>query len=350
MKIAILAPPYLSVPPKRYGGTERIVSLLTEGLVTRGHDVTLFASGDSVTSAKLVSIFEKELGNDGTKKGSVLLPLLHYRECFRRQEEFDLIHSHAQYFGLFFAESCRTPVVHTWHGSYYEGEVPEEKRRVLRTFANQKFISISQNQTLAIPELSYAGTVYNGLSLSDYPFREHPSGGYLLWAGRINEKKGPLAAIQTAKMLGLPLKMAAAIDPVDRPYFEEVIKPEIDTTQISFHGECSREDMAELYGNALATLYPITWHEPFGLVMIESMACGTPVVAYDMGAVPEVVQDKKTGFVIPKEKGVQGLVKALAAIDTISRQECRRHVETHFTDTRMVDGYEEIYKRLVQSP
>ena len=346
MRIAILAPPYLPVPPKQYGGTERIVSLLTEELVNRGHDVTLFASSDSVTSAKLVSVVGNALGNDGTKKTSALLPLLHIRECFRHEKEFDLIHNHAQYLSLFLAEHASIPVVHTWHGSYYEGEVPEEKRQVLRTFKDQKFISISNNQQLGMPELSYMGTVYNGLSLRDYPFHE-TSGNYLLWVGRITEKKGPLVAIKTAKTLGIPIKMAAAIDPIDQPYFDTVIKPELDSSAVSFVGEISQRYMAELYGNAIATLYPVTWHEPFGLVMIESMASGTPVVAYNMGAVPEIVEDKKTGFVIPKEEGIEGLVHACQSIHTISRLACRQKVEQQFTVNAMVDSYEAIYQRLI---
>jgi len=347
MRIAILAPPYLPVPPKQYGGTERIVSLLTEELVVRGHDVTLFASGDSVTSARLVSPVGNALGNDGTQKGSALLPLLHYSDCFRREKDFDFIHSHAQYLGLFLAEKSAVPVVHTWHGSFYEGEVPEEKRRVLQVFQNQNFVSISKSQQEGMPHLHYIGNVYNGLSLQAYPFVEKPKGTYLLWVGRIVEKKGPLTAIRVAQKIQMPLIMAGAIDPIDRPYFEEVIQPHIDGSHVVFHGELEEKELVSLYGNAMATLYPITWHEPFGLVMIESLACGTPVIAYDRGSVSEVIQDGKTGVIVPIEQGIEGLMNAVSSIQRISRMDCRTSVESRFTIGRMVDSYEKIYNHLV---
>lgn len=347
MKIAILAPPYLSVPPQGYGGTEMIVSMLTEGLVKRGHDVTLFASGDSKTSAKLVSVFPKALGNDGTKKGDALSPLIHYLKCFREQDGFDLIHSHAQYLGLFFAEFARVPVVHTWHGSFYPGEAPEEKRAVLAQFPKQPIISISDNQRGGMDGLNYVSTVYNGIDLSQYPYKEKSEGKYLLWLGRIVEKKGPLIAIQVAKKLNIPLKLVAAIDPVDRPYFEQAIQPEIDNKLITFMGEIPRGSEAELYGNALATLYPISWHEPFGLVMAESMACGTPVVAFDIGSVAEIVKDGETGFVVPSAAGMEGIAKAVASVGSIKRADCRKRVEEYFTSDVMVTGYEAAYHSLL---
>jgi len=225
MKIALLAPPYLSVPPKAYGGTEKIVSLLADGLVERGHDVTLFATGDSQTRAKLVSVFAEELGNSGLAKGSALMPLLHFRECFRRAGEFELIHNHAQYIPMFLAELVKTPVVHTMHGSFYPGEVPEEKRRILETHKKQPFISISDNQRKGLPDLNFIGTVYNGLDVSEYTYVEKPRGDYLLWVGRITEKKGPGLAIEVAKRVKRQLVIAAAIDPVDVPFFEREGKP-----------------------------------------------------------------------------------------------------------------------------
>ncbi|OGG03122.1 hypothetical protein A2W14_04625 [Candidatus Gottesmanbacteria bacterium RBG_16_37_8] len=346
MRIALLAPPYLSVPPKAYGGTEKIVSLLSDGLVERGHEVTLFASGDSQSRAKLVSVFPEELGNSGLAKGSALLPLLHFRECFRRANEFDLIHNHAKYLPMFLAEFVKTPIVHTMHGSFYPGEVPEEKRKILATFKKQFFISISDNQRGGMRELNYAGTVYNGLDVAEYTYVEKPRGDYLLWVGRITEKKGPGVAIEIASRVNKQLVIAAAIDPVDMSYFEREVKPKIDGKRVNFVGELTQATLDELYGNAFCTLFPISWHEPFGLVMIESMVCGTPVVAYNMGSVAEVIEDGKTGFVVDPKVGIDGLVHAVKEINRIQRGDCRGRVVAKFSKEAMVAGYEAVYKKI----
>lgn len=344
MKIALLAPPYLSVPPKAYGGTEKIVSLLAEGLVKRGHEVTLFASGDSQTTAKLESIFPEGIGNSGISKADPLMALVHYNHCFQKAEEYDLIHNHGQYLAMFMADLVKAKVVHTIHGSYYPMEAPESKRFVLNEFKQHRFISISNDQRQGMPELNYVGTVYNSLDLHDFTFNSQPKADYLLWVGRIVEKKGPLDAIKAAKKLGMPLKMAAAVDPVDKPYFEEVIKPEVDGQFISFTGEINKEELNTLYGNALCTLFPITWHEPFGLVMIESMATGTPVVGYNIGAVAEVIKNDETGFVV---NDFEEMIMRLKEIGKIDRKKCREHVEQNFTPENMVDGYEAIYKNVL---
>ena len=347
MRIALVAPPYLPVPPVGYGGTERIISLLCEGLVENGHDVTLFATGDSHTKGKLVSIFPKALGNSGFQKGSALLPLLQYRECFVRQDEFDIIHNHTQYLGLFIFEHARPKVVHTWHGSFYKDETTEEKRLVLEKFKNSNFVSISNNQREAMPELNFVKTVYNAIDLLDYSFVESPKDPYLLWLGRITDKKGPLLAIKTAKQLNMPLVISGAIDPIDQEYFDKIIKPELNTSLIKFYSEIKDiGEVRKLYQNALCTLYPISWHEPFGLVMIESMACGTPVVAYDIGSVPEIVMDGKNGFVVDMESGIEGLKNAVLKIGQIKREFCRKDVEARFSKERMVRDYIEVYKNL----
>ena len=395
MKIAILAPPYLPVPPPLYGGTEKIVSLLTEGLVERGHDVTLFASGDSQTKAKLVSLFPEALGNSGLTKDDKDKPLAHYHECYRRASEFDIIHSHGQYLSLAEAEGLKTPVVFTWHGSFYPGETPEEKRDILKKYKHLNYISISNNQRGGLPELNFVATVYNALDIGEYPFvagpavrltgaevgissfsrRQGPARDsivldegvkavtaletkhlpapsfptvgsddvYLLWVGRMSPKKGALDAITASKRLGIRLEMAAAIDPIDHPYFESEIKPHIDGKNVIYHGEIGHDALVELYGGAIATLYPISWHEPFGLVMAESMACGTPVVAYNIGSVPEIVVDGKTGFIV---EDIHGLVSAVKRIGTIDRAACRKHVEEHFHKDRMVEDYLAVYKKL----
>lgn len=347
MRIALVAPPYLSVPPKGYGGTEKIVALLADGLVGRGHDVTLFASGDSMSRAKLMSIFPVAIGNSGLAKGDLLLPLLHYHEVLANQNEFDLIHSHAQYVGLFVFDRVEIPVVHTWHGSFYPGEVPESKRQVLSAFPGANIISISNNQRGGMPSLHYVATVYNGLDQGEYPYIQKPKGQYLVWVGRITKKKGPLPAILAAKQLGMPIQLAAAVDPIDQAYFESAILPEIDGTSVLFHGELSHKDLMDLYGNAMATLYPITWHEPFGLVMIESMACGTPVVAYNSGSVPEIIEDEKTGFVVDGAGGIDALARAVKNISSIDRSMCRARVVSHFSSETMIGRYEEVYEKIL---
>lgn len=343
MRIAQLSPIWLPVPPTGYGGTERIVSYLTEGLVKRGHDVTLFASGDSQTTATLEAFFPKALGNSGEIQKNPLLPLIHILECFKHASEFDIIHSHTQYLGFFFADLTTTPVVHTLHGSFTEEDVPSEKRIVLRRFQKQHFISISNDQRKALPKLNYAATVYNGIPIEEFAF--NPKGGeYLAWLGRITSKKGVTDAIRVAKELGMPLKIAAFIDPVEEAYFEREVKSLIDRKQIEFLGELSKEEKSTFLGNALCLLFPISWREPFGMVMVESMATGTPVIAYRQGSVPEVVLNGKTGFVVDTE---EEMAARIADIEKIDRLTCRRHVEEHFTVDKMVEGYEEAFSKIL---
>jgi len=399
MRIALLAPPYLPVPPPGYGGTELIVYHVAEELVIKGHDVTLFATGDSKTSAKLVSTYTKSIGNSGEIKSKPLLPLLQYIDCFSRASEFDLIHNNAQYYAMFLADLVKTPAVHTIHGSFTEGEVPEEKRTTLRRFKHHHFVSISDNQASALPELNWAGTVYNGIDISKYPYIDR-QGDYLLWIGRVTEKKGAAEAIEVAKRSGVKLKMAGVVDPIDKSYWLEKVKPFVDSGEVEFIGEMGPEDKAKLYGGALATLYPISWHEPFGLVMAESMATGTPVIATRWGSVPEVVEDGVTGYVIEnqeprtknlelmqnqeprtknlelmqnqeprtknlelmqnqeprtknlelqiRERGIERMVAAVKKIGEIKRADCRKRVEEKFTVEKMVEGYEGIYEKVVK--
>lgn len=343
----MLAPPYLPVPPPLYGGTEKIVSLLTEGLVQEGHDVTLFASGDSHTSATLSSVYPKALGNSGFLKSNTEKPLQHYHACYARADEFDIIHSHGQYLSLPEAATLTTPVVFTWHGSFYPGETTEEKRDILKRYKHLHYISISNNQREGLPELNYAATVYNALNLPEYPFVEKNKGDYLLWIGRMSPKKGALEAITVARTIGIRLEMAATIDPIDREFFETAIKPAIDGDHVIYHGEIGQSALAELYGGALATLYPISWHEPFGLVMAESMACGTPVIACNVGSVPELVRDGVTGFVIDRSLGISALSDAVLKAVHIRRRDCRRHAEAHFSQQRMVRDYEKVYRNII---
>jgi len=344
MKIALLAPPYLPVPPVGYGGTERIVYYLAQGLVKKGHDVTLFATGDSKTSAKLISTFKKAIGNEGDIKNKPLFPLLQYIDCFSKADQFDIIHNHAQYYAMFLADLVKTPVVHTIHGSFAAGEAPEEKRITLKRFKHHFFVSISNDQQKALPQLNWVATVYNGVNLAEFPFIKKPA-NYLLWIGRITQKKGPEIAIQVAKKTNIPLKIAAVIDPIDKSFFQKKVKPLIDGKFIQFIGEIRGSKKAKLYGQALTTLYPISWHEPFGLVMAESMAAGTPVIAFDIGSVSEVVKDNYSGFVV---KTKDQMISAVKNIGKIKRTACRNWVEKNFTIQKMVDGYEAVYRKILK--
>ncbi|MBI2031781.1 MAG: glycosyltransferase family 4 protein [Candidatus Levybacteria bacterium] len=363
MKIAQLAPPWLSVPPSGYGGTELIVYYLTQGLVKRGHDVTLFASGDSKTDAKLFSIYPKSIGNNGELKNQPLSPMLHYIECFERASEFDIIHNHAQYYAMFLADLVKTPVVHTIHGSFSKEDVPQEdKRQTLMKFKNHNFISISDSQRRGLMNLNYIATVYNGIDPSEFQYSGE-KGKYLCWMGRITQKKGPQEALEIARILKIKLKMAGAVDPVEKEYCDNVLYPLIEELRkenlIEYKEEIKRDEKADLYKDALCTLYPIHWEEPFGLVMAESMVCGTPVVAYNRGSVPELLRDGLTGFIIEpedfegeskwiiKKKGIEGLVEAIKRINEIDRKKCHEHVENNFTVGKMVDGYEKVYNQLI---
>lgn len=353
MKIALLAPPYLPVPPSGYGGTERIVDQLTEGLVKRGHDVTLFAAGDSKTSAKLVPIVPTSIGNSGTMKDHALIPMASYTTCFSRAGEFDVIHNHTQYYGVILSDLVQTPVVHTLHGTIAEGEVPEENRAVLRQFADHHFVSISNDQRRGIPELHWAGTVYNGIPVETYPFVSQPE-GYALWFGRITPKKGLVESIKAARKIGIPLKIAGVIDPIEQDFFEAEVKPLLTGDDISMVGEVSLPEKMALYSHARVTLYPVSWQEPFGLVMAESMACGTPVIAYNRGSVPEVVADGETGYIVDPAKDDDGLADALQRLFSLPtdqydamRRASRKRVEDNFAVERMVEGYERVYKQVV---
>jgi glycosyltransferase involved in cell wall biosynthesis len=351
MRIAIVAPPWLPIPPMGYGGTESIAHFLTEGLVKRGHDVTLFASGDSQTSARLISVFPQALGNSGEIKDDPLRPLLQYIECFERAEEFDIIHNHAQYAAMFLADLVKTPVVHTLHGSFAKEYTPEGKLSTLQKFRKSNFISISNAQRSDMPELNYVATVYNGINLGDFEFSDKKE-NYLFWIGRIAPKKGPVDAIQVAKKLNMRLKIAAVIDPIQQAYFASKVKPLIDGKLITFEGEVSYKEKSDLFKNALCTLYPVHWKEPFGLVMAESMACGTPVVALKRGSVEEIVEDGKTGYLSPD--GVDNLTANVEKLLKLSEQEyakmsknARKSVEEKFTVDKMVEEYEKVYRLVI---
>lgn len=340
MRIAQIAPLWERVPPKTYGGTELVVSLLTEELVRRGHEVVLFASGDSITSSKLEWVHPYALRLDPNVKEAAIYEMLQLSQVYERANEFDVIHSHMGCAALPYAKLVKTPTVHTLHGIF----TPDNEK--LFTYARQQpFISISDSQREPRLNLNCVATVYNGVDPATYTFYPQPSDPpYLAFLGRLSPEKGAHTAIEIAKRTGMTLKMAGKIDPVDVEYYEAQIKPHIDGEQIQFLGEADHAQKNMLMGNAIATLFPITWREPFGLVMIESMVSGTPVIAMELGSTREVIAHGKTGFLCHT---VDECVAALGNISEIDRQACRQHVEDNFSVRRMTDGYESAYRQVM---
>jgi glycosyltransferase involved in cell wall biosynthesis len=340
MRIAQVAPLYERVPPAFYGGTERVVAYLTEELVRRGHDVTLFASGDSRTCARLTAPTERALRLDPDARDPLSLHVIELAQVFERAEDFDVIHCHVDYLAFPFARLVGTPTVHTLHGRL---DLPHLVP-LFRHFHDVPVVSISDAQRAPLRHLrpAWRGTVYHGLPLEAFPFS--PRGGsYLAFLGRIAPEKRPDLAIEVAKRVGLPLKIAAKVDPADRAYFEREIAPLLDHSLVEFVGEIGDAGKGAFLGGALALLFTIDWPEPFGLVMIEAMACGTPVIARPCGSVPEVLDPGLTGFLADT---VEELVDAVKRVDTIDRAACRRHVERRFAVERMADDYEAIYRSL----
>ncbi|MGQ9869584.1 glycosyltransferase family 4 protein [Leptodesmis sp.] len=340
MRIAQIAPLWERVPPTTYGGTELVVGLLTEELVRRGHEVTLFASGDSITKATLKSVHPKALRLDKSVKEASIYEMLQLTHVYERAKDFDIIHSHMGCAALPYARLVKTPTVHTLHGIF----TPDNEK--LFTYARQQpFISISHDQREPRLGLNYAATVYNGIDISAYRFYPKPSDPpYLAFLGRLSPEKGTHLAIEIAKRSGWTLKIAGKIDVVDVEYYETEIKPHIDGEQIQYLGEANHVQKNILLGNAVATLFPITWREPFGLVMIESMVSGTPVIAMKLGSTPEVIAHEQTGFLC---HSIEECLQALQRIPEIDRAKCRQHVEENFSVQRMTDGYEAVYQQVL---
>lgn len=339
MKIAQIAPLWERVPPVTYGGTELVVSRVTDELVRRGHEVTLFASGDSETLARLEAPSPRALRLDPEIKEHVMYELMGANYAYQRAAEFDIIHSHVGAWSLALASLVSTPTVHTLHGIFTPDNI-----KVYNQHRTQSYISISNAQRQF--DLNYVATVYNGIRIEDFPFFAQPQEPpYLAFLGRFSPEKGPQHAIAIAKQTGWRLKMAGKVDVVDSKFFEQEIAPHIDGKQIEFLGELNHTQKADLLGNAAITLFPITWSEPFGLVMIESMATGTPVIAMNLGSAPEVIAHGETGFICQSyEEMAQMVPKALE----LDRYQCREHVANNFTVTQMVDGYEAVYEKIVR--
>lgn len=339
MRIGLVAPIIERVPPKRYGGTERVIAGLADGLVRRGHEVTLFASGDSVTLAKLDSIYPRALREARLKDiyGPNQWTLLNIGHAYDRQAEFDIIHDHIFPYSLPTANIATTPVVATMHGAF-----TPENRKLFQALRKPGIVSISNSQVYTAPNINYLGTVYNGLNMEAYPFG--PSGGdYLLFVGRICYEKGVHLAIQVAQELDERLIIAAKLDPIDRPYFRDYVEPSL-SERIEWVGEVDEAERNRLMASAKAFLHPVTWREPFGLTLIEAMACGCPVIAMNRGAISELVVNGETGYIV---EDAEGMLDAVAGVGEIDRAACRAHVLANFTVERMIDGYETIYDELL---
>ncbi len=340
MKIAQIAPVIESVPPKKYGGTERVVSALTEELVRRGHDVTLFASGDSISKAKLVSVTPRSIRDSRLKDiyGPNYWTMLNIGLAYERQSDFDIIHDHNGHLSLPTANISQTPVVMTLHGSFD----PVNKQFFSKLGKKVNFVSISKKQAASAPNVNWAGNVYNGLAMKDFPFSPKNE-GYLLYVGRFSYEKGAHIAIEVAQNLNMPLLMAAKLDFLDLSYYQEKIGPNLGS-QVKWVGEVDQEERNRLMSKALALLHPVTWPEPFGLTMIEAMACGTPVVAFDEGSIPEVVKNGKTGYVVTD---VESMMNAVEKIKKIDRKYCREYALTNFNDKKMTENYLQLYKKIL---
>jgi glycosyltransferase involved in cell wall biosynthesis len=340
MRVAILSPPWFPVPPTGYGGIEWIVSLLADGLTDAGHDVTLFASGDSRTRARLAAVYEEA---PSEQIGRTMPDLRHVLSAYERADDFDVINDHTGHVGAVLGGLVETPVVHTVHGPL-DGE-PGDVYESIRLVAPQVgLISLSLNQRRPRPDLNWVANIPNALDLEHYPCHPH-KGDYLLFLGRMNHEKGAHRAIAVAMELDLPLKLAGKVrEPKEQEYFAEFVEPHLGHG-IEYLGEINHGAKVELLQNARATLFPIEWEEPFGLVMIESMACGTPVIATRHGAVPEVIEeDGRGGLVVDSWRQIPA---ALERADEIDPREARRYAEERFAPERMVGDYVRAYEAAI---
>ena len=340
MRVAVLSPVWFPVPPSGYGGIELIVSLLADGLADAGHEVTLFASGDSQTRARLDPVFERA---PSERIGQTFWELQHALHCFEQADAFDVIHDHTGMLGLTIGGLLPTPLVHTVHGPL-TGRPGEIYEQIVRVAPGVRLISLTMNQREPKPDLPWIANVPNALDLSVYPFARE-RGDYLLFLGRMSPDKGAHRAVTIAVETGLPLKIAGkCAEPAEREYFDQLVRPHLNE-RIEYLGEVSQGEKVELLQHARATLFPIEWAEPFGLVMIESMACGTPVIATRYGSVPEVIEHGRSGIIVSDYRQMSG---ALEDADGLDPAELRRAVVERFSPERMVRDYVDAYERAIE--
>ncbi len=332
---------YESVPPRLYGGTERVVSNLTEALVAQGHEVTLFATGDSRTRARLVRCASQGLRLDDDCRDVITPHVLMVEQAFQHAADFDVLHFHTEPFHFPLARRTPVPCVTTLHGRL-DGP---QSAALYHEYPALPLVSISHAQREPIPWATWMGTVYHGLP-ADLFSRGHGRGGYFAFLGRFSPEKGPDRAIEIARRAGVRLKMSAKIDRLDQAYFESVVEPLLSTPGVEFVGEIDERQKQAFLGDALGLLFPIDWPEPFGMVMIESLACGTPVIATSFGSVTEIIEDGRTGFIAANLDEAVDAVRRIGAID---RRACRVAFEERFTADRMADDYVDVYERMVES-
>jgi glycosyltransferase involved in cell wall biosynthesis len=350
LRIAQVAPLWFTIPPKGYGGIERIVSMLTEELVRRGHEVTLFAAPGSRTSAKLVSVFDRSLSEANISWSNPIWNLKNLSTAFEMANDgaFDIIHCHLDLWALFFQNLTKVLSIHTMHNPLYRTNADATKDDRLRLFTEEAsrtnivFISESARK-LAMADLPKSRVIYNGIDLEHFRFNKK-GGEHFIWIARMNKHKGVENAIAACERLNARLLLAGRIDPTQQEYFEKAIKPHLND-KIQYIGELTEEQLSDFYGNAKALLYPIEWEEPFGLVVAEAMACGTPVIAYRRGSMPELIDDGRTGFVIDSK--IDLLVETMKKVDQINRILVRQQVEEKFSKERMAENYEKAYYELL---
>jgi glycosyltransferase involved in cell wall biosynthesis len=341
MRIAQIAPLFESVPPKYYGGTERIVSYLTEELVREGHDVTLFASGDSVTRAHLVACCRRSLRLDKHCVDQMVHHVLMLEKVAQCMHEFDCAHFHVDYLHYPLSRRAYTPQVTTLHGRL---DIPD-LQPLYAEFDDMPLVSISDSQREPVPGANWQATIHHGLPEDLYEFNARP-GEYLAFLGRISPEKRVDRAIEIARQIGMPLRIAAKVDDVDQDYFDFHVKPLLQHPLVEYVGEIGDGEKQDFLGCAIGLLFPIDWEEPFGLVMIEALACGTPVVAYRRGSVPEVLSDGETGFIVDD---LEGAIAAARRLPELDRRRCRDEFERNFTASRMANDYVRLYERLARS-
>ncbi|OIP83853.1 hypothetical protein AUK04_03000 [Candidatus Roizmanbacteria bacterium CG2_30_33_16] len=375
MKIAVTSPPWIPVPPVGYGGIERVVSNVVEGLVKKGHDVTLYATGDSKTTAKLSYLYAKALGNHLPLKLNPYHILNHLYHFYKdAHNKYDIVHDNIGEIALFFADLTQTPMVMTLHGTFNENTQDLFKdygtmhsvKELVQKFKDYPYVSISNKQRESLPELNYVSTIYNSIIISEFDFNEH-GGNDMVWIGRMNYTKGVDLGIEAAETIKKKFIISSYIDVGDMPYYQKDIEPHLTMGFLSRTDEMKNiKGKSQFLENGKLFLFPIRWDEPFGIVMIEAMATGTPLVAFSMGSVPEVVKDGETGFLVNpsdadirgnwiiKKTGVKGLCEAIEKIYSMPenqyrkmRKACRAHVEKNFTVERMVDRYEEVYNKIL---
>ncbi len=351
LRIAQVAPLWFTVPPKGYGGIERVIAMLADELTKRGHEVTLFASPGSNTSARLISVFDKSLSEANIAWSNPIWNLRNLSSAFEMAQrgEFDIVHCHLDLWGLFFQGIVKAPMLHTMHNPLYRTNADATKDDRLRLFGEEAhrtdivFISESARKNSMV-EFPKGRVIYNGIDLDHFHFNKN-GGEHFIWIARMNKHKGVENAIEAAEKMGVKLLLAGRIDPTQEEYFEKIIKPHLNN-KIQYAGELKDKELSDFYGSAKALLYPIEWEEPFGLVVAEAMACGTPVIAYRRGSMEELIKEGETGFVV--DSSIDLLIEAMKKIDSIDRSAVRRHVEQKFSKERMTDDYEKTYYELCE--